>query len=582
MKLEPADLIDLASVRAGEFRADHDRMTRLESIFNGGHKDLFPREFRADELEKIAGFIRRSWKMFATHVGKVPDVRVAPLALGDRAQKRADGQEKICFCYNDVWGMRYAMNRIAWYQVGFGVFAAGIFPDVRSGYPMLLVEDPRHVLPGPGWQSTSTWSGDWYAPAWSGSSPLASVGGQLDDVIVRKTMTSQQIAKLFPGRLDMRGSKSARLTDRHVVLMHYDDTHINVTTDGGVPLATVEHGAPWCPWVYGTTFNPARPGGSSDFEQQIGLEIAFMRVLDQMLALNDSVAWPWLVTKGLVDVDPEKRHIKLGSLDANAAFMSPPGTMKAQQDLALLRDLLRTFNFETEASQGDVQGGPITGRGLIELSRVTVDTVQAFFDDLSMYLPRLYTTALLIDRDVFGAMRKPLAGWGKGEAFHTEYTPSRDIGERLGRVTVEFGPGLGGFEGHLQMLQDVGAEAISVRTVMEKNPHILSISTEQRLIFLEKLDRLLEAALRGELAVPFDWLAALGAAVEEGADWREWVTQNPPPQATAMPGGVPPIPPELAAAAGLGGGQAPLEEELLREGQERLSPPSVAALMGVA
>lgn len=563
MRLSASDVMDLASYRR-EFQHDRRRWDDLDAIYNGRHKDLFPKEFRKGEVQKIAGFIRRSWLLFARHVGKVPDLYVMPMTLEARETDRAEAIEKVCYSYNEAWAMPRKARVIAHYLTGFGAGAVGVVPNHGKKQPQLLVEDPRNVYPGASWDGTSgTGSSGSSTTGNTGASfygapyqPITDQGGTLRDCLIRKTITGQQLREWFPENQQVANliPTSREMLQPFTVWQHFDDEHWQTILDGGITLESSTHGIGWCPWHFFSSYAPNGGGGGSAFEQQIGLEIAFMRLLDQKLALNDAITWPWLFTSGHVDVDEDRRHIRAGEPGVKVEMLHPPATHQADRDMGMLRDLLRMMNFESEATQGEVSGGPVTGRGLVELSRATVDTVQSFFGDLAFFLPHIYASALAMDLSLWPTTEKQMRGRARGETFFESYTPEKVIAPGFGLITAEYGPGLGGFEGHLQMLQSLGANVISEQTVMEKNPYILSVGTERRRIILQKLEGLmLEGALKGEMAVPVDWLAELAEQVATGKDWKRWIVDNPAPQATATPENMGPLPPEIAAALGAGG-----------------------------
>ena len=549
--LTAQDIFDLSIQRERQFTTDRTRWNIMSNIYRGQHRAIYPEEFREGEVAKIAGFIKRSWDMFTRLVGKVPDVRSTPLRLTQKERTRAEMIEKICFGYNQDWKMRRRMKVWAHYQVGYGAVAVGVVPNEQTKSPMFLVEDPRNALPGPGWDATSVVGVDSFrTPKFQDALANGDIGSGLDDIIIRKVMTGHQLLKRFPNNAELRkalgdASSTRQLSYGWTVLQYYDETNITSVLENGILLhAPTPHGAPWCPWKFLTSFTPDQPAGQGMFEQQVGLEIAFMRILDQKLSLNDLVTWPWMKEKGFVEFDPVKRRIMLGSPDADAGFVTPPATFQVDRDLQQVGELLRTLNVQTEASQGEVQGGPITGRGLSELSKVVTETVQDFFDDNANVLPFIYSTALQMDNALWPNTTKTLAGRGRGETFLEEYTPGKDIGKGFGQITVEFGPGLGGFEGHLQMLQDLGADSISKDTIMEKNPNIPSVSEEKRKILRAKIEDLMfNEALQGQAAVPLNWLAALAQEIEAGRDYRQWIVDNPPGQATNTPTNVGPVPP---------------------------------------
>lgn len=559
--LDPRDITDIALQREQAMLGDRTRWDVLEKVYKGMFAELWPKEFRAGEVPKTANLIRRDWDAFARMVGKVPDIRVTPLSLSTRQQDRADRLEKICFAYNKMWDWKRKARVVGHYAVGMGAFGIGVIPHDGAGGPVLLVEDPRNCLPGPGWDSTSTYS-------WNPPTPMSEAGGTLEDCIIRKSMTGRQLRRMFPTSEALRRTipdDGRSRVDMYTVYQYYDDEVIQTVFEG-IELGRVEHGCGWCPWQFPTTFGIGSPAGTSTFEQTVGLEIAFMRLLDQKLALNDAVVWPWMFAKGVRPV-PDKRLLVAETPDADVKMVSPPATFQVDRDMQTVQGLLRTLHNETEAGRGEVTGGPITGRGLVELSRVTVETVQSFFDDFSFWLPKVYTSALMIDREVYGDREKVIAGHGRGETFLETYRPGRDIGDRFGMIEVEYGPGLGGFEDRLSMLQVLGADAISVDTVMEGLPWIRSLTTEKRRIFAGKMEKfLIETAMAGQAAVPIDWILGAIDAAESGKDYRRWMVDNPPqgpapPTPEQVPPGPPgaapmvPGPPPLQQLLGLGGGR---------------------------
>jgi hypothetical protein len=549
LSLTAYEIDSLAQWRTMQFADMRSMWDILAAIWRGAHKDLFPDEFPAEEVPKVAGFIRRSAKMFGRLVGQVPDAYVSPLAETAKALADQDRIEKILAGYNDVWAMELKMGILANYEVLMGAVAVGVIPDPRAGYPIMLVEDPRNALPGAGWSSTGISTFGWPAYDLTNLRPSNDAGGgQLEDIIIRKAMTAKQIKVFDPGSAALEkilGTSQEQLHRSHTVVMYYDETDAYMVLGGtGILLNQSSHGAPWCPWWFPTNFCFDSGAGDSDYYQQIGLEVAYSTLLSQKLALNDAVVFPWLAKKGIWEVKPETREMQATSPDASVSLLSPPPTFQVDRDMALLQNDLRTLNMETEATQGQLPGGPITGQGIQQLNQApVVETVQDYFKKNGWLLPRVYATALIQDREVFPNKPKDISAWARGETFFTSYTPAKDIGTRLGRITVDFGPGLGGYQGHIAQLQDLGADTMSKRTVMEHNRSIHSVRAEEARMWQQKINALVETALTGQSAVPPDWLSRLHVAVGEGKDFHEWIIANPPGQATATPENVPPVPP---------------------------------------
>jgi len=509
---------------------------------------------------------------------------VSPLAETAKALADQDRIEKIIAGYNEIWAMELKMGNLANYEVLMGAAAVGVIPDPRCGYPVMLVEDPRNALPGAGWSSTGISTFGWPSYDLSNMRPANDAGGgQLEDIIVRKSMTAKQVKAFDPGSAALAkilGDSPEQLHRNMTVLMYYDEKDAyTVLGSAGILLNQSPHGAPWCPWWFPTNFCFDSGAGDSDYYQQIGLEVAYSTLLSQKLALNDAVVFPWLAKKGIWEIDPETRSMQATSPDASVQLLTPPAEFQVDRDLALLQNDLRTLNMETEATQGQLPGGPITGQGIQQLNQApVVETVQDYFKKNGWLLPRVYATALIQDREVFPDKLKDISAWVRGETFFTSYTPAKDIGTRLGRIVVDFGPGLGGYQGHIAQLQDLGADTMSKLTVMEKNRSIRSVRSERARMWQQKIDALAEMSLTGQTAVPPDWLSHLYLAVGEGKDFHEWIIANPPQQATATPGNVGPVPPEVAAAQAAQGGAAGAPPGLL--GPVAPTPPGLPAGQG--
>jgi hypothetical protein len=458
-----------------------------------------------------------------------------------------------------------------------------------------------NCLPGAGWSSTGISTFGWPAYDLTNLRPANDAGGgQLEDCIIRKAMTAKQIKVFDPGSQALEkvlGSSQEQLHRTHTVVMYYDDADAYMVLGGtGILLNQSPHGAPWCPWWFPTNFCFDSGAGDSDYYQQIGLEVAYSTLLSQKLALNDAVVFPWLAKKGIWEIDPATRSMQATSPDAAVQTLSPPPTFQVDRDMALLQNDLRTLNMETEATQGQLPGGPITGQGIQQLNQApVVETVQDYFRKNGWLLPRVYATALIQDREVFPNKQKDISSWARGETFFTSYTPAKDIGTRLGRIVVDFGPGLGGYQGHIAQLQDLGADTMSKLTVMEKNRSIRSVRAERARMWQQKLDALVEASLTGQTAVPPDWISRAYLAVGEGKDFHEWALANPPGQATATPENVPPVPPGslpppgppgAGGPAGFLGPAAPTPPGLpagqggVGPGPAVFSPPPLAKLVG--
>lgn len=568
--------------------AAQSRFNTLIDVYHGNYHLLWPGEFRRGEIPKVANWIKLAWDRYGKMVGKVPTTHVNPSKVSRVSQSRADKIEKILAHYDSSSGSSKVLRRYAWNLVGLGAGVIGVTPSKTLEGPQFFWKDPRSVLPAPGIGSVSS------TPSSMGmlTKPDMDIHS-IAWVIFDEVVTGSYLLDTYPEHatrlMQMMESKNT-ITSPHKLVTYMDKDWWCVVVNNKM-LFQVQLSMGFVPVRYTTMYIPDQIGGQSQFEQNIGLVLAYMKTLNQKLLYNENVTWPWLVLKGMaVDTDSTNRTIQIMDDRGDAAFLSPPGELQAERDLETLDRLIRIMNEDTEALRGEAPGSTVTGAGLSQLGRTVTNTVQDYWEEMTPDLEFLKSAALMIDEDFYGGKKKTMFGRSKGEQFEEEYIPLKDI-KGHHAVAVDFGIGVGGFDGFVELMQLAAQGFVDEQTVMENSPFIRSVSDTRRRVFLDRLEKLMfELTPQIGIAIPpqvlnhlLDW----HAAVNKGKDPWEWAQKNPfemppPPGAEQMGGappgmGSPPMPPGMPSQ-GQGGAppqipQAPSPAQILALNQGQAAQP---------
>ena len=515
----------------------HNRYSTMSDAYHGNFQKLWPGEFRRGEAPKVANWIKLGWDRYSKMVGKLPTNHVKQFGLKRRKKSKADKIEKILAFYDEASGMSGLMKWLSWYLIGFGSSCIGVLPDPVLKGPRFFIKDPRAVLAAPGSGSIST------TPAQFGmmSKPTMSVVS-LSDVLFNETVTASFVKDQFrhiPDDVERCLEGDNLSTPQEMIT--YLDRDCWVILVNGERLIEVEHGLDFVPVRCPTMHVPDQLGGQSMFEQNIGLVLAYMRVLNQKLTYNHNVVWPWLVTRGLTNMDPNRRVIELMERDGMAEFLSPPAELQTERDLDVLDRLIRVMNHDTEAMQGQAPGSIVTGRSIVELNRDVRTQVSDFWEVLKPDLEFIKSSALIIDEEMYGGVKKSIHGKVKGEPFEDSYVPKRAISGNHA-VEIDFGIGVGGFEGFAELMQFAAQGFVDEQTVMEHAPWVRSVSETRRKVLLDRIEKLLlEQVAGGAPAMLTNHLSSWHKAIEGNDDPWEWLVKNPfpEPEPEPAPGGPP-------------------------------------------
>ena len=553
MPLDEKDILNLRQDLLNYWRDAHTRFQLLIDVYHGNYQELWPSEFRRGEIPKIANWIKLGWDRYAKMVGKMPTNHVPPNSAERMTQKRADKVEHILVNYDNQSGMESLMKWYAWWLVGAGASVFGVMPDPVLEGPRYFVKDPRTVLVEPG----------------AGSIPLSSTAyGMLSEprmhsmslgrIILNETMTSSAALHTYKGIPDIE--KVLDLSDSMSpvsVVTYMDDEDWTLLVNEKM-VHQVNHGLGWVPVRMTSQYVPDQLGGQSQFEQNIGLVLAYIRVLNQKLAYNNNVVWPWLVIRGLNNIDSQERVIELMDNQGDAQFLAPPGELQIERDMEVLDRLIRVMNHDTESLQGQAPGSVVTGAGVEALNRDASQMVLDYWDLMRPDIEFVKAAALAIDEKVYSGVKKDIFGKAQGEQFQDSYTPGKDIrGYR--NVTVDFGIGVGGLEGFTELMQTAAQGFVDETTVMENLPYIKSVSLTRRRVMLDRMEKVIfEMVSQGAPAPLINHLTQWRQVVEGGGDYYKWIAENPfpEPELGGPPGapGAGPGQPQLPGGAGPPGG----------------------------
>ncbi len=529
------EILNLRMELLNYWREAHIRWQLLLDVYHGNYHELWPSEFRRGEVPKIANWVKLGWDRYAKMVGKLPTNHVPPNSAQRITQNRADKVEHILVNYDNQSGMSSLLKWYSWYLVGFGASAIGVMPDPTIKGPRYFVKDPRNVLAEPG----------------AGSIPLSSTAyGMLSEprmhamslgrVILNETMTSSAVMHTYEGipRIEEKLDSNSMTPTSVITYMDKDHWALLINEE---KVHEVEHNLGWVPIRMTSQYVPEQLGGQSQFEQNIGLVLAYIRVLNQKLSYNNNVVWPWLVVRGLHNIDSQERVIEIMDQTGDAQFLAPPGELQIERDMEVLDRLIRVMNHDTESLQGEAPGSVVTGTAVRELNRDATSMVLDYWDLMKPDIEFVKACALAIDEEVYPAVSKDIFGKAQGEQFQDSYKPGKDIrGYR--NVTIDFGIGVGGLEGFTELMQTAAQGFVSETEVMENLPYVKSVSLTRRRVMLDRMEKVIfEMVSAGAPAPLINHLTQWRQVVEDGEDYYKWIAENPfpvePEPALGGPGG---------------------------------------------
>jgi len=466
------DLLD-AEVVQREDQSVVSQMDMLAGIYEGILPPEFDKFFPKSTPKQVVNLVRLAWDDLATQVGRLPDFRAEPRDSTKAAGEAAGMLEKIAHYY-----MRKASPRgelflweLSWWLVGIGRAVAIVTPNLEEQYPEFQIRDPRTCFPNP--RKTS------------GSQIV-----ELEDIIFKYELDEKEMANRG---LEMKerkpSSKEGARAYMGSVIEFIDDTYWIIASDGGTVQRT-EHGLGVVPgWVF-QTFSPDKPAGLSQFADQITFMVAISRMLSQKLRYADRLAHPITWVKGhesTITIGPDVIN-KLGP-QGEMGVVAPPTQLQVDRDIELLTRFSRILNRNPEVRQGEIQSrGSYTSAKTLEQLSEAIDTVVGrMWDYVSVGSEKLMAAAFAMDELLWPNAEKSISGVIKGSRFNVTYTPGKDIaGQR--KINVDYGFGVGGYQGFLQQLQAKDSGLQSQRGALEQMPGVSDVEAKLREIELEQMD----------------------------------------------------------------------------------------------
>lgn len=467
------------TVQRRDWHVEQADMDVMADIYEGNLPREYDKFFPKNTPKHLVQVIPLAWDDLATQVGRLPDLRGEPTDLTAKEQKAAGLMEKIGFSYFNAakpTAKRFMKDLAWWLQIGRAV--AIVTPDFENKRPRLEIRDPRTCYPGIAEMVNNTII-------------------ELNDLIFDYAMEYEEAASrgLAPKQLESGDSRGApnRLPankKQSVRVFEYIDREqwMIVSEFGNMVHAT--HGMGIVPGHVFETFSPNSKAGKSRFKDQVGLMVAMSRLITAKIAFADQLVHPVMWAKGhegTIEVGPRVLN-KLGP-QGEIGQLNPPTMLQVDQDIQMLNAFSRVLNRNPEVRQGEVAAkGSYTSAKTLEQLAEAIDTVVGSdWDVLAPGLEQLLTICFAMDMKLWPNDEKTISGFLKGTKFMDSYIPAEDIGDRR-RLRVDYGFGVGGYQGFLMHIQAKDAGTMSLRRAMEAMPGVSDVDEELRTIELEGID----------------------------------------------------------------------------------------------
>ncbi len=464
-------LFDLLS-REAELRASVENVStysELADLYEGKLPSRYDKYFPKQEANHIINMIRLAHDDLATQVGRIPDFVVNAQNQTAAEMKRASKLEKIAFSYlngSRPTGRLFMWELAWWLLVGRAV--AIVVPDTEKERPVYELRDPRTCYPG--------------VRRRAGTRPI-----ELSDLLFKYEIPSVEAERrgLAP-RVDSEGNVSSETT----IVEYLDETRWVVVSEGGT-AKVAEHGLGTVPGVVFQAFAPNMYTGISQFNDQISIMVAISRIISQKLAFGDRIVYPIYWVKG------HEGSVRLGPYQLNKlspagemGSLQPTQTLQADRDIAMLERFSRILNRNPEMRQGEISSRSVyqASKTLETLAEAIDQVVGRYWDVVGTGMQQLTQIAFRMDEVLWGDVERSISGVMRGRKIIDSYVPSKDIAGRYD-IQVNYGFGVGGYQGFLQNVQANAAGFVSRRRVMEEMPGVSDVDAELRTIELEQMDQ---------------------------------------------------------------------------------------------
>jgi hypothetical protein len=461
----------------------------MADLFEGKLPSEFDRFFPSGEPKQIVNLVKLAWNDLATQIGRVPDLRVDPFNSSNKELKKVGLLERIGFSYlnNSKPSVKTFMFHLAWWLVGGGRSVAVVQPDMDKKSPIFTIRDPRTAYPN--------------AKETYGNQIV-----ELEDIIFKyelpvEEMKNRGLAVKSGDSLREFPTSNSSEVRMGTVIEFIDDKRWMVLSDGGTVIET-PHDLGIVPAFVFQTFSPNKTYGLSQFQDQLSFMVGISRLLTQKLAYNDLLVWPikWIKGyQGKLKVGPHVIN-HLGP-QGEMGQLQPTQAIQVDKDIEQMTQFSRILNRNPEVRQGEIQSkGQYTSAKTLEQLAEAIDTViGVHWDIISIGMEKLMRAAYKMDEQFWGKTQKSISGIIKNSTFRDTYVPKTDISGRHA-VNVEYGFGVGGYQGFLQQLQALEAKTTSRRRAIEQMPGIHDVDAVMREIELEQMDDAGQAAFAAQAA----------------------------------------------------------------------------------
>ena len=458
-------------IRLRDWTEGQNEIDELTSVYEGKLPARFEKYFPDSSPKHIINMTRLAWDDLAGSIGRMPEVRAEPESKSQQERARAALLEKIGASY-----LKYAepngklfLRQLAWWLLA-GRAVAVVTPDYKKKRPVMSIRDPRSVYPG----------------------IKKMVGGnivELTDIIFKYELPAEQMRDMGfePGYTEEEWTGRKIPNESGTIIEYMDEKRHVLISDGG-DAKIWEHNLGVVPAHIFQTFSPNNSWGVSQFADQLSYMVAISQMISMKIAQAERLTYPMVWVKGhegRINVGPMTLN-KLGPT-GEMGQITPPSTIQVDRDIDLLSRFARIHNRNPESRQGEVSGsGYVSAKTVAELSESIDTVISNYWAIMTDGLEKLIGVALRMDEMLWPKHEKPISLNVKGKRVRSTYTPEKDI-SGFYEVELDYGFGLGGYQGFLQNVQAKDAGLQSRRKTMEAMPGMSDVDGQIREIELEAM-----------------------------------------------------------------------------------------------
>lgn len=500
-----------------ELRRDNalkEQISVMTRLYNGELPAEYEKYFPTNAPRHFVNLIKNASDSLTTDVGRLPDLRADALDETVREEKAAGLLERIGHSYlnnAEPTGAQF-MWQLAWWLVNGGRSVAFVRRDSKKEMPVFTLRDPRTAMPN--------------------MRTVGSVPVEIYDIMFEREIPHKVAVEL--GLADERkmmdpGPISGTSPQMVKIFELVDDKAHTIVSDQGM-VVREEHGLGMVPaWVF-QNFNPEATSGMSLFKDQVSLMVAVSMLTSLKLAAADKAVNPIYWAKGhsgTIKIGPSVLN-KL-SAQGEMGVIAPPQVPQVDRDIDQLVQFSNVLNRNPEVRQGTAgqKSTYTSAKTLEQLSEAIDTTIGQYWDIMKPGMEHLFAVAFKMDEVNWPKKEKRITTNIRGKKMRDVYIPGEDIDGRYD-INVDYGFGLGGYQGFLQNLQANQAKVRSRKAAMEAMPGVSDVDMEMRQIQIEDLDdaqmaNIQSMAANGQMDMVF--MAKLRKMVAKGTPVYEAVVK---------------------------------------------------------